>query len=237
MPERIILKGNSALLKPLITEILAFHQILRDKDIGEFVGQTINEHVRAAPQALKLKVLFYSVQSPPWKAVNLVKATYNVPFINRSKMDWSTIKAACGGANGYEWGRFRTTANITDSSGNIRQMQVYGASESEAEQRFRALLTLSEGTIVTLSTAEEKKIGKRATDKQLYKESTRVYPAYATIIHSEKIITESHNATLNGNYYRSRGRVPLWTVTEPPDATETFREALRVRGSIAAASP
>lgn len=237
MPERIVLKGSSALLKPLITEILAFHQIIRDKDIGEFVGQTMPEHVRAAPQALKLKVLFYSVESPPWRAVNLVKATYNVPFINRAKMDWTSIKNACGGANGYEWGRFRCTANISDSNGNIRQMQVYGGSESEAETRLRALMVLSEGQIITLTPAEEKKVGKRATDKQMYKETTRIYPAYATIVHSEKIITESHNATLNGNYYRSRGRVPLWTATEPPDAAETFREALRVRGSMQAASP
>ena len=203
------------------------------------MGQTTNEYVRAKPQALKLKVLFYSVKEPPWRmsgSGDITKATYNVPFISRTKMDWTTIKTACGGNNGYLWGRFRCTANISDSNGNIRQMQVYGSTENDAEQRLKALLALSEGSIVTLTTAEEKKEGRRAADKLMYKETTRIYPAYFTIVNSEKIISESHNATLNGNYFRSKGRVPLWTETEPPDAADTIRETLRVKGSSTAAS-
>lgn len=228
------------MLKPVITEILAFHQLIRDRDIGEWTGYPLEDHARARPQIFKITVLYYSVPTPPWKAPSnskLTKATYHVPFVNRTKIDWETIKTAAGGANGYMWGRFRSTANLADDDGNIRQMQVYGSSESEAEQRLLALAALSTGSILTLTPSEEKKIGKRATDKKLYKESTRIYPAYFTIIHQEKIIAESNTATLSGNYIRTKFRIPLWTSSKPSDADELIREALRIRGSSTTTSP
>lgn len=241
MPERIILKGRSEMLKPIITEILAFHQLIRDRDIGEFVGESINEAVRARPQTFKITVLYYSISTPPWRMLNserkLVQATYNVPFVNRAKIDWQTIKDAAGGTNGYMWGRFLCTASLGDDEGNIRQMQVYGNSEAEAEERLRALASLSEGTILGLSTGEQKKVGRKAADKLLYKESTRVYPAYFTIIHKRKVITESNFPSLSGNYTRNKFRIPLWTSSKPSEADEIIREALRVRGSLPSATP
>jgi hypothetical protein len=232
--ERIILKGRSETLKPIITEILALHQLIHDRDIGEFCGYPLDEYVRAKPQRFKLKIVFYSVQSPPWRSLDnseLVRATYHVPFVQRSKIDWQTIKTACGGATGYMWGRFLCNANVQDDEGNIRKMQVYGATGAEAEQRLKALLTLTDGQILTLNITEEQREGRRAADKKLYKESTRVYPAHFTIIHQEKIVTESNIPTLSGNYRRTKFRIPLWTATKPPDADEKILEALRVRGS------
>lgn len=240
MSERIILKGRMQMLKPLITEVLAIHQLIRERDIGEFTGYPLDEYVREKPQSFKLKILYYSVTSPPWRtrdSSRFVRATYHVPFVNRIKIDWQTIKLACGGSNGYMWGRFRACANIVNSDGSIRPMQVYGSSEEEAEQRLKALLTLSDGTIASLVTAEEKKEGRRAADKLLYKETTRVYPAYFTIIHQEKIVTESNTALLTGNYKRNKARIPLWTDTKPPEAEERIREALRVRGSSSTTTP
>lgn len=38
MSDRVILKGNSKLLQPLITEVLAIYQIIESKDIGIFYG-------------------------------------------------------------------------------------------------------------------------------------------------------------------------------------------------------
>lgn len=235
MSERIILSGKAAMLKPVITEILALHQLIENRNIGEFVGSTLEEHVRPRPQPLKIKILFYNVPSPPFESsrnnINVTRVTCNVPFVSRSKIDWETIKTACGGANGYYWGRFRCTATLADDQGNIRQMQVHGGSKSEAEQRLRTLQLLSDSTIVTLSNTEEEKVGRRATDKHLYKETTQVYPAYFTIIHQEKVVTESNLPTLTGNYRRSKFRIPLWTSTKQSDVDEKIREALRVRGS------
>jgi len=232
--ERIILKGRAETLKPIITEILALHQLIHDRDIGEFCGYPLDEYVRAKPQRFKLKIVFYSVQTPPWRSLDnsdLVRATYHVPFVQRSKIDWETIKTACGGATGYLWGRFFCNASVQDDDANIRKMHVYGATAAEAEQRLKAFLTLTDAQILTLNITEEQREGKRASDKKLYKEATRVYPAHFTIIHQEKIITESNIATLSGNYRRTKFRIPLWTSTKPDDADEKIIEALRIRGS------
>lgn len=233
--EKIILTGKPDFLKPIISEIIAFRQLINNRSIGDFCGYSLDEYVRAKPQSFKLKLLFYSVKEPPWKPPGkdrLVTATYHVPFVSKAKIDWQTIKTACGGDNGYMWGRFRCTANIEDGNGSIRQMQIHGNSESEAEDRLTALLTaLSSGKIITQSTTEEKKVGRRDTDKFMYKESTRIYPAYFTIINQEKIVTESNLATLGGNYRKSTARIPLWTDTKPVDTDDLIKEALRVKGS------
>ena len=168
------------------------------------MGDTLEEHVRPRPQPLKIKILYYNVPSPPFEIsknnVNSKRVTCNVPFMSRTKIDWEAIKTACGGKNGYSWGRFLCTANLVDDGGNIRQLKVYGGSKSEAEQRLRALQLLTDSKIVTLNSTEEEKEGRRATDKGLYKETTQVYPAYFTVVHQEKVATESNLPTLTGNY-------------------------------------
>lgn len=233
MSERIILKGRAETLKPIITQILALHQLIENRDIGEFCGSTLEETVRGKPQPLKLKILFYSVAAPPWKARQasdkFVRATYHVPFVQRSKIDWETIKTAAGGADGYLWGHYRATAGILHD-GALGQMQIHGSTKSEAEQRLKALATLSEGKIVSISTTEEQKEGEALVNPDLYKETTRVYPAYFTIVHSEKVISEGRS-TVRGRYKKDKFRIPLWTETKPSDANELIREALRVRGT------
>lgn len=235
MSERIVLKGKAEMLKPIITQILALHQLIENRNIGEFVGDTLEEHVRPRPQPLKIKILYYNVPAPPFESSRTnpdpKRVTCNVPFLSRTKLDWQTIKNACGGTNGYYWGRFICTANLVDDGGSVRQMKVYGGSKSEAEQRLRALQLLTDSRIITMNSTEEEKEGRRATDKHLYKETTQVYPAYFTIVHQEKVITESNLPTLTGNYRRSKYRIPLWTSTKPDDAEEKIREALRIRGS------
>lgn len=234
MAERIILKGRAETLKPIITQILAIYQLIENRDIGEFCGSSIEEAVCSKPQTLKIRLLYYNVAAPPWKKIQttdrLVQATYHVPFISRTKVDWETIKTAAGGTNGYMWGHWRATANI-EKDGSLAQMQIHGSSKSEAVQRLKALAALSEGRIASLSCTEEEKEGDRATNPSLFKETTRVYPAYFTIIHQEKVFTESSRSTLRGKYKQTKFRIPLWTESKPDDADELIREALRIRGS------
>ncbi|MBD1899261.1 hypothetical protein NDI44_08655 [Trichocoleus sp. DQ-A3] len=229
---RIVLKGRTQLLKPVITEILAIHQLVESLDMGQFVGYPWEEFVKLKRQTpLCLDIVWYSVPVPPWKKRNksdrFVRASYAVPDIKRSALDWEQIKTAAGGKNGYSWGRFRATANLSNGG----QMQVHGGSENEAEERLKALLSLSTAEIVTLSTTEEKKEGRRAVDKKLYKETTRVFPAYFTVTNREKVITESNLSTLEGDFHETQGKINLWTEEAPPNLREIIAEVLRVRGA------
>jgi hypothetical protein len=168
-----------------------------------------------------------------------VRSHCAIPDVKRSALTWDTIKLACGGENGYMWGRFLCTANLS----NRRQIQVYGASGAEAEERLKAFVALSTATITSLSISEQKKEGKRATGLLLYKEPTRIYPAYFAILNSQKIAIESKlereqrdnrdgrvTPTLGGTFLRTRTqKIPLWGPSEPPDAKAQIREALKVR--------
>lgn len=241
MTEEIILSGTEETLKPIIALLIGIHQLIENRDIGDIVGSPLEEHVRAHPHTIKLTIFWYPKKEPPFTAnagEKLVRPYCNIPDVNRKKLDWTKIKETAGGSNGYTWGRFRCTANLD----NGRQMQVHAGEAKEAEERLKALASLSTAKILTLSVTEEKKEGRRATNHSLYKENTKVYPAYFVVVNSEKILVESERqrqpklpgqkkSTLAGDFQRNRTRkIPLWTEKEPGNVKEIIKEALRVRG-------
>ncbi|HIK04594.1 MAG TPA: hypothetical protein IGS40_07765 [Trichormus sp. M33_DOE_039] len=234
--EKIIVSVNRQNYKQVISQVVANRKIIEHRDIGDIVGIPAEDYVRGKPHTIKLSVMFFNYTTPPYTArtgQRFVRATYNIPDIKRIKLDWLTIKTACGGANGYLWGRFRATANLS----NGRQVQIYGGSESEADERLKALMQLSDATITTLTIAEEKKEGRRNTNKRMYKETTRIYPAYFSVMNYEKIEVEDERefsgltSTLSGNFRRIRTeKIPLWVDKAPTNTQAIITEALRVRG-------
>lgn len=244
MSTEIILSGNEETLKPIITQMIAMKQMLEDRDIGQFMGYPIEDYVRRVPPTIKLNIVWFSVKQPPFTQKNargkLIRVNYNIPDCKKSLMKWKLIKEACGGKNGFLWGRFRTTANLS----NGRQMQVYGASEQESREQLIKLVALSTAEIVTITTAEEKREGRRAKDKWMYKESTRVYPAFFSITNTQKIInasnrnlltskpgeiregTQKRKALLSGDYMQyGSTRIPLWVAKEPSTANRLIAAA------------
>ncbi|KST64073.1 hypothetical protein [Mastigocoleus testarum] len=238
MSEKIRVTGNNLTLRPLIAEVIALRKLIEHRDVGDIVAQPIVDYVRASPHTIRLTITFFSTKEPPFYTSPAGKrVTYNIPDVARNKLNWTTIKNAAGGANGYNWGRFRATANLD----NGRQMAVYGGSENEAEQRLKSLLTLSTAKILTLSVLEEKKEGIRQKDKILYKEVTRIYPAYCSVLSSQKIVDESNRelneygsrkvGTVTGAFKRTKSqKIPLWVNQEPADFTQIISESLRNRG-------
>lgn len=232
--EEIILSGTEETLKPIITLFLALYQLIDNRDVGDIVALPVPEYVRANPLTTKLCITYFAKKEPPYyskKKDKIIKVTYNIPDVKHKALKWEAIKNVAGGANGYQWGRFKATANLS----NGRQMQIHGGNAEVAEKRLKELLTLSNAKIVTLSITEEKKEGKRATDQGLYKPSTQIYPAYFSILNSEKIIIESNReqimnarTTMSGTYKRTQTRrVPLWTKEKPANCDAIIAEALR----------
>jgi hypothetical protein len=228
--QRIILAGAEDLLKPAIVQTLTNYQLMENKDIGSWVGSPIDDYLRAKPQSLRLVIQFFSVKQPPWQAPQgrrLVSATYAIPDIKRSKLDWETIKLACGGANGYNYGRYRATGLLS----NGRQMQVLGASPGEAEDRLKALLALSEGTLLKKPTISED----RAEDStgSYLKQPTRIYPAYFTIMNQYKVpgAQGSGIPMSSGVYIRRNDRLLLWTDEKPFGYEERIQELLKKPGA------
>lgn len=219
--EKILLAGPEELLKPVLIQTISQHQIIENRDVGQIIGASEQEVQKAKPHTQKLKIQMFIQPEPPYGTVKRI--TINVPDVPRSKMDWARIKAAVGNENGYLWGRFRAVAELD----NGRQLAVYGASESEAEQRLLAVAELSDANVYYVNVTEEKKVGTRARNTRLQKEAVRVYPGFVTI--------EVNRVGIDGGQVGPDGkprrmfskRFDLWRKTKPADWEEEIHELFR----------
>jgi hypothetical protein len=100
------------------------------------------------------------------------------------------------------------------------------------------MLTLTDLEIKTLSVTEEVKEYERLRNPKMFKEITRVYPGYLSIINRERTLAiDRGKGSLQGNYVDKRARFDLWRATEPPDFEEKIRELLRRLDSTGNLSP
>ncbi len=236
--EKFVLAGPESEVKGQLTTVLTTHQMVEDRDIGQFVGDTLDDYVRPRPfDGIRLKFALRSLKTPPYSrhgASRLVKATVSLSDVSRVSLDWDKLRFACGGPNGYLWGRWRAHAILT----NGHPLTVYGGTSDEAEDRLKAFLALSTAEIKTISVTEEKKEAERLRNPKLYKETTRIYPAYVTIINRERTISfDLGRRSRDGNFNDKRARFDLWRSVEPPDFEEKIRELLRRLEPAGSSSP
>ncbi|UYD38977.1 hypothetical protein [Tolypothrix sp. PCC 7601] len=228
--ERIVLAGPQESLKPMIVQTLSNYQLIENRDVGSLVGMPADEYMRAKPQTVRIIITFYSVQKPPFisgNGVRLVRATYSVSDLKRSKCTWEDIKLACGGTNGYMWGRYRCTAKLN----NGRKLVCMGATPDEAEDRVRALAVLSSAEIVGNPTPSEDR--KKDIAGAYIKQPTRLYPAFFTIMNQYKVSGAfgSGIPLSDGIYNRKNDKIYLWTDTEPLGTSERIAELLTRPGA------
>lgn len=214
------------LLIPAVQQTINTHRLIHNRDVGMVIGLPEQEYVKIQPHNLRIIIQFFSVKQPPFYPggkVKIVRVQVAIPDLKRSALDWNKIKVACGGANGYLWGRFKAVASLS----NGRPLICYAASEKEAEERINGFLALSSATLQTLDIIEEKKTGERLKKPKLYKESTRIYPAYFTILNREAVLDPNRGrTTTEQKYLDRRGRIDLWTQAKPPNCEETIRRLL-----------
>jgi hypothetical protein len=238
--EEIIISGNEETVKPIITILVGIHQLFNNRDIGQFVGEPLEENIRAIPSLLSMKIIWYSAKEPPFQAPvgkRFVKAECNIPDIARKNLKWETIKQLAGGANGYDWGEFLANARLT----NGRQIHVRGATEAIARKQMENMLQLTTAEVTSLAVTQLKKTGRRAAGQSMEIKDTRIYPAHFVIINSRKInltqekiyrdeITTRKVSSLRGDYAR-RGsqRIPLWEEKAPKNYKQIIANAMNIQ--------
>lgn len=228
--ERIIVAGAREIVKPAIVSTLSHYQLIDNRDIGQFVGEIHRESItKNFIDGFALKINFRGLKKPPFKDSRRV--TYTIPHVKRSALDWEKIKLACGSENGYQWGRFLCRVQFVESG--VKPLQIYGATRDEAGDRAKAFIELTDLEIAGINITEETKEGKRLEyDKTLYKETTRVYPVYCTVINRQKVLNEEQGrATLSGAYKERKFRLNLWTDAKPDDWDEVIRELTTTSGT------
>jgi hypothetical protein len=228
--EKILLYGNSQNLKEQALQTLGHYQLLDNRDVGQWVGEPLRESINKPHLSLAVKILFRGTQQPPWLTTDKKQAKrtqINIPNLKKTKLDWTEIKQAVGGKNGYLWGRYRNVAHFNDGN----NLEFYSASESEGEQLLDRLLPLVDAELLTFNSTEETKKGSRQKYKSLYKEITRVYPAFLVIVNHQKILAEESAITKTTGVYKERKyRIPLYLDTKPDDFADIVAEIIKDKG-------
>ncbi len=232
--EKLIIYGQEPMIALQTSLLGAIATLLKNRDIGQWVGDPLALHLIGKPTPLSLKCSWSVNERPPFPVKGVPRPVYEIPYLIRSKANWETIKAAMGGVNGYQYGRFYATATLKDpGSDKLRNRAVYGNSEKEAIERLEALLSLSECEILSLRGHEEKNFGSRASGQKLHKNSVRVYPQYASI-HAKYELPEINaikgnpgNPTLTGTHKRKAYRIPIWLTKQPNDVKDAIVDILK----------
>lgn len=233
--ETVVLPKQRSIIaqQQVIAEINQFRR-LRNRDVGQVVGERLRDNVSKVKSPLTLMLQWaYFDKTPFYRGdINYLRQC-SIPGIKVSKLDWEVIKTAMGGNNGYNWGRFKARAGlITDTGDKATEAICWGATAEEAEERLRALLTLSDYQIGSFSVTEELKEGRKANGKALCKETARIYPAYMTLINSQKVINEEDGrSTLTGVYKHKRNRIEMYLSSKPSDFETIINNILFTPGS------
>lgn len=238
--EEIIISGNEETVKPIITMLIGISQLLQNRDIGQFVGEPLEENVRAIPSLLSMKIIWYSAPEPPFQAAvgkRYIKAECNIPDVNRKNLKWETIKELAGGKNGYEWGAFLANARLD----NGRQMHVRGATEAIARKQMERMLQMTKAEVTSLAVTELKKAGRRAAGQTMEIKPTRIYPAFFLVVNAKKInltqekilrdeINTRKSSSLRGDYAkRGSQKIPLWVDTAPKNYKQILANAFNIQ--------
>ncbi len=162
MPERIIVKGNTKLLRPVITELMALYQIIEEKDIGTFYGSI--DHRNTVRRVGKPKVTLYFLEdtnfnklAPPnniQEGRRRQEGIIGFRLMNESTTTVSQgnattlarrIKEVFGINNGFVWNKGKTMYSYTDWERGY-QFQLLCRNITEAKRIISAVHSLQTHT-------------------------------------------------------------------------------------------
>ncbi|ESA37863.1 gliding motility protein [Leptolyngbya sp. Heron Island J] len=225
--EKIVLAGPESHVKAGVSQALVSHQLIQSRDVGQLIGAPVDDYVREKELSLRIKFQLYSVDAPPYITVGanaVQRVTITVPDVKRSALDWQQLRAALGGPNGYLWGRWRATARL----GKNEYVSAFGATADEAEDRIRAVMTLSNSVIQTVTVTEERRADERIINPRLQKNVTRVYPGHVTVVNRQRVLAaDQGRVSVNGSFIDRQARFELWRDTAPRNFQADIAELLR----------
>lgn len=227
--ERIILAGGENHIRSQLPLMMANYGMVENRDVGQWIGHPVAEAVKQSPNELTLRIQLYSTKEPPVRNAKQ-RASITLPDVKKTALDFQKIKLACGGNNGYMYGRFRGKARLD----NGKTIDVYANSRQEAEQRLIDLGELVEPDIIGITVTEEVKTGQRANGRPLEKEPIRMYPFSIYVQNKQKIFNQSTDPqgfhTLKGSYRTKDKRIQIWRSQKPSDFDQVIAELLQTEG-------
>jgi len=233
--ETIVIAGREQTVRATVMTALATHQMVNNRDVGQYVGSPVNEQMaqQAPTSTLTLRIIYYPVPTPPFTKESMlardlgsrwVTTDIKIPFIDPSDLTWQKIKFAAG-LHGRNKGKVRCYGYLAG-----RKLEVFGQSEYVAEQWLKEVSELSEAkrTLTGIGFSRRQRNPASSNNLDELHPVVRVFPAYAIIL-SQKLSVDRMNGrpTLQGNFTEQSQRIELWTETEPSYCNEILQEMKR----------
>lgn len=220
--QKYILAGPQQLVKAELASSLADYDRMESKDLGQVFAISASDFIaRAAPLKLYIKLEFEPVDGG-----RRGEASYQIPNPKISLLDnYDTIRAACGGANGYMWGHFKGVGRL--SSGH--NLEVYASTREGALSRLEAFASLSDDDLLTVDVTEEIPSKRRDTVKMLKKPTLQIKPVRMRLINREYFDQPKPNARASkkGYYLPKTAILSLRSASKPADWNQRIAEILR----------
>jgi hypothetical protein len=190
--EKIAFKGSQLEIVEAVRTVLPVRQLVADRDVGQILGEPVNETIHTKPQLRTLHVKFYGKQEPPYiknRKRLCGEATIQVPDarpgLDRKKI-LSTVRP-------YQRGNWFVKCQMD----NGREMKGWFQSKSEGIE----VLT----TLAGLSTADIEPNTFRWSEGQGDpKKAERMYAGYASITSPKR-----RPGRRTGEHGKA-ARIPLW---------------------------
>jgi hypothetical protein len=158
MSNKIVLAGNKNLLKPIITELLAFHQLLEQKDVGTIYAYTNDLNSVRRIEKPKVTLFFledsnFSKTAPPNKIPEGRRRQEGVirfRIMNETTQSFSKsngttlgnrIKEIFGSNGGFIWQKGKTMYSYSDWERGY-QFQLLCKTKTEAKRIITAVHSL-----------------------------------------------------------------------------------------------
>jgi|GEM_PF-1331281 len=217
--ETYYLSGGEHAVRPAITNLIAQHQMIEYRDIGLNIGGIpISEYAltKASPKTVSLRLIYYPTPDGSksrslhpdvqvWRYPD-----YEIPYVNPAKLDWSKIKKAMGGVDGFRWGRYRAYGWIEG-----RKIEVRGATEAEAVERLEEFADLSLYELQSTGTSHKGTSTRQDRALNRRQQPQRVYPAYCYVmIRRREVDADDGRVTIQGSFTEREYKIPLWHETE-----------------------
>jgi hypothetical protein len=227
--EKLVLVGSEKLIKQNLVQTMTHHAMIRDRDMGFFMGETVRENMvkTVSTVPLTLVIIWKNKPSPPYGGTtkcSTVKLT--IPDINRAKLDWQQIKQLAGGTNGFLTG----PEYVYGEWENGIPFFHYGSSSADAQSRIERLATLSNIEILDYKYGQQ--VNKARTQKYNLKRTvTQLFPAWMTILNQQKMLNEESGRTTKSGTYKSRKyKIDLYLQEKPNDFEEIINDLIYTPG-------
>lgn len=169
-PEGILeISAPQEVFPEVLPQILATHEQLREKDVGQILGEPIDDRAKPQPSGRFLQITFYAVSKPPVRKKGKLadRAVVTIPDVE-TRVGWGELKSIPKFTRGPVYCHLRLT--------NGRRMSVWAATESEGENLLNALAKFSKGKVVAGSFRSSQ--GSRETAP----ERSTCFPFYAALV-------------------------------------------------------